>query len=432
MKRPWLRRALPWAFYDWANSAFATTVMSGFVPLFNQDYWSVGSDQTASSWRLGVANSVAGIVVAVLAPILGAIADRGGARKRFLLFFAALGMAMTVGLSFAAEGQWGLALTLYAVAGIGFSGANVFYDSLLVNVAEREKLDVASALGYSLGYVGGGLLFALNVFMVSKPEVFGLEDVSQAVRWSFLTVAIWWAVFSIPLLLFVREGPVERRHAESLARIVRSGLSQLLGTFHEIRRLRTVFTFLVGYWLYIDGVGTVIRMAVDYGRELKLPGNSLILALLITQFVGFPAAIVFGKLGEKLGAKLGILIGLAVYVGGCVFGCFMTSVTQFYALAVTVGLVQGGVQSLSRSFFARLIPADKAGEFFGFYNMLGKFAVILGPILMAGVGKLTHNPRAGILSLILLFVGGAALLIPVKANRAETRPPSEVAEPSGS
>jgi len=416
MKRLWIKRALPWALYDWANSAFATVIMAGFVPLFNKDFWSVDTSETVSTFRLSMANSAAGIVVAVLAPVLGAIADRGGARKRFLLFFATLGIAMTAGLYFAAEGQWAFALALYAVASIGFSGGNVFYDSLLVNVADRDKFDLASALGYGLGYVGGGLLFALNLFMVSKPEVFGFSGTSQAVRWSFLTVAVWWAVFTVPLLLFVPETRLKTAPA-GLWSVVRSGLTQLRNTFREIRQLKMVFTFLLGYWLYIDGVDTVIRMAVDYGRALNLPSNSLILALLITQFVGFPAAIAFGKLGEKLGAKTGVLIGLAVYVGVCVFGYFMTSVTHFYALAVTVGLVQGGVQSLSRSLFARLIPPDKAGEFFGFYNMLGKFAVIIGPILMSGVGLLTGNPRMGILSLILLFGLGAILLWRVRIPR---------------
>jgi UMF1 family MFS transporter len=413
MKASWLRRALPWAFYDWANSAFATTVMAGFVPLFNKAFWSAGAAETVSTFRLSLANSISGIIVALLAPILGAIADRGGARKRFLLGFATLGIAMTVGLHFAGQGQWVLALALYAIACIGFSGGNVFYDSLLVSVADRDKLDVASALGYGLGYVGGGLLFTVNVFMVNSPERFGLEDSSEAVRWAFLTVALWWAVFTIPLLLFVPETRVERQ-ADGLWTTVQSGFTQLRNTFREIRQLKTVFTFLIGYWLYIDGVDTVIRMAVDYGSALKLPGNSLILALLVTQFVGFPAAIVFGKIGERIGAKAGILIGLGVYVGVCVFGYFMTTVTHFYMLAVTVGLVQGGVQSLSRSLFARLIPPDKAGEFFGFYNMLGKFAVIIGPILMSGVGLLTGNPRMGILSLILLFGLGALLLWRVK------------------
>jgi UMF1 family MFS transporter len=409
MNKPWFKRALPWALYDWANSAFATTVMAGFVPLFHKQFWSVGAPETVSTFRLSLANSIAGIAVAILAPVLGAIADRGGARKRFLLGFSLLGVAMTAGLHLAAEGQWALALTLYALASIGFSGSLVFYDSLLLSVSEPERFDLVSALGYGLGYVGGGLLFSLNVFMVNQPESFGFADATQAVRWSFFTVAAWWGLFTVPLLIWVPEG---RRPATpaSLWTTVRSGWAQLIETFRQVRRLKSVFTFLLGYWLYIDGVDTVIRMAVDYGSALNLPGNSLIFALLITQFVGFPAAIVFGKLGERLGARTGILLGLAVYVGVCIFGYFMTSVAHFYVLAVTVGLVQGGVQSLSRSLYARLIPPDKAGEFFGFYNMLGKFAVIIGPILMSLVGLLTGNPRTGILSLILLFGLGAGLL----------------------
>lgn len=408
MKQHWFRRALPWALYDWANSAFATTVMAGFVPLLNKQFWSAGAEETVSTFRLSVANSVSGIVVAILAPVLGAIADRGGARKRCLLLFATLGIAMTVGLHFAHQGQWPLALALYAVASIGFSGGNVFYDSLLVNVADENKFDLASALGYGLGYVGGGLLFALNVFMVMKPGVFGLADESEAVRWAFLTVAAWWAVFSVPLLLFVPETRGDQQLG--LRASVRAGFLQLRNTFREIRQLKTTFTFLLGYWLYIDGVDTVIRMAVDYGSAINLPAESLIKALLITQFVGFPAALLFGKIGERIGARNGILIGLGIYVGVCIFGYFISTETHFYALAITVGLVQGGVQSLSRSFFARLIPPDKAGEFFGFYNMLGKFAVIIGPILMSGVGLATGNPRMGILSLILLFGLGGLLL----------------------
>jgi len=409
MTKSWFKRALPWALYDWANSAFATAVIAGFVPLVNKDYWSQGAAETVSTFRLSLASASAGIIVALLAPVLGAIADRGGARKRFLLFFATLGIAMTAALSLAGQGQWALALSFYVVAGIGFSGANVFYDSLLVQVADEDKLDMVSALGFGLGYIGGGLLFSLNLVMVSRPDLFGFADSAQATRWAFISVAIWWAVFTIPLLLFVPETRVE---TESIGywRAVRSGLTELRHTFAEIRRQRTVFTFLLAYWLYIDGVDTVIRMALDYGRALNLPANSLILALLITQFVGFPAAIVFGKVGEKLGARTGILIGLAVYIGICSFGYFMTSFSQFLALAIIVGLVQGGVQSLSRSLFARLIPRDKAGEFFGFYNMLGKFAVIIGPLLMSGVGLATGNPRLGILSLILLFVLGAVLL----------------------
>lgn len=419
MNDSWLKRALPWALYDWANSAFATTVMAGFVPVFNKDFWSSGDAPEVSTFRLSMANATAGIVVALLAPALGAIADQGSAKKKFLLFFASLGVVMTASLHLMARGQWATALTVYALACIGFSGGNVFYDSLLVSVAEEKKFDLVSALGYSLGYIGGGLLFAFNVFMVMHPDKLGLADASEAVRYAFVTVAVWWAVFSLPLLWFVPESKRERSGVATWT-LVKSGFVQLRETFREIRKLRVVFLFLLGYWLYIDGVDTVIQMAVDYGRALQFPPNSLVLALLLTQFVGFPAAIVFGKVGEKLGAKTGILIGLGVYLGVCLWGYRMQNVKEFYVLAIVVGLVQGGVQSLSRSFYARLIPADKAAEFFGFYNMLGKFAAVLGPLIMGTVALRTGHPRFGILAIIPLFVIGAALLSCAKPPPANT------------
>jgi UMF1 family MFS transporter len=410
------KHAVPWALYDWANSAFATSVMAGFVPVLNKEYWSAGASQTVSSFRLGMAIALASLAVAVLAPALGAIADCGRVKKRFLLFFAGQGVVMTVALHFVAQGNWALGLTLYALALIGFSGANIFYDSLLVNVACENKLDIVSALGYALGYLGGGALFALNVFMVLHPTTFGLADKQEAVRWSFVTVGAWWALFTIPLLVFVPEPKTEVTKGSSLE-IIKAGLGQLLQTFHEIRNVKAAALFLLGYWLYIDGVDTVVQMAVDYGQALHFPTEDLIGALLVTQFVGFPAALVFGKLGEKLGAKTAILIGLSVYVGVCVWGYFMQSPREFYGLAVVVGLVQGGVQALSRSLYARLIPSDKAGEFFGFYNMLGKFAAIIGPVLMGLTALLTENSRISILAIILLFVAGAAFLLRVQTNR---------------
>jgi UMF1 family MFS transporter len=410
------KQAVPWALYDWANSAFATSVMAAFVPVLNKEYWSAGASQTVSSFRLGMTIALASLAVAVLAPALGAIADCGRAKKRFLLFFAGQGVVMTVALHFVTQGNWALGLTLYALALIGFSGANIFYDSLLINVACHDKLDIVSALGYALGYLGGGALFALNVFMVLHPATFGLADKQEAVRWAFVTVGAWWAVFTIPLLVFVPEARTVTARGSSLD-IIKAGLGQLWQTIHEIRQLKRVALFLVGYWLYIDGVDTVVQMAVDYGQALHFPTEDLIGALLITQFVGFPAALVFGKLGEKLGAKAAILIGLAVYVGVCVWGYFMRSPGEFYGLAVVVGLVQGGVQALSRSLYARLIPADKAGEFFGFYNMLGKFAAILGPALMGFTALLTENSRISILAIILLFAAGAAFLLRVQTSR---------------
>ena len=402
------KKVISWSFYDWANSAFATSVMAGFFPVFFKQYWSTGVEVTASTFRLGMANSIASLIVAALAPVLGAIADRGGVKLKFLLFLAAMGIIMTGGMFFVAKGAWQLAVLLYVLGIIGFSGGNLFYDSLIVDVSPPGRTDMVSSLGFSLGYLGGGLLFAMNIFMTLKPVFFGLADASQAVRVSFLTVAVWWAIFSIPVMIFVKEPQIERQKTGWA--MVGAGFRQLRTTFGEIRKLRLVFLFLIGYWLYIDGVDTVIRMAVDYGMSLGFEANSLIVALMITQFVGFPAAIAFGKMSERLGTKAAILLGIAVYIGVTVWAMFMERTGEFYALAVVVGLVQGGVQSLSRSFYSRIIPANRAAEFFGFYNMLGKFAAVIGPFLVGWVGVLTGNPRIAIFSIIVLFISGGVVL----------------------
>lgn len=400
---------LSWALYDWANSAFATTVMAGFFPLFFKQYWNAGVDATVSTMRLGLANSASGIVVACLAPFLGAVADRGGNRKRFLLFFAALGVVSTAGFYGVGKGGWALASALYGFGAIGFSAGNVFYDALIVGVAGESRVDAVSALGYALGYLGGGILFAVNVAMTLRPEIFGLGDVTLAVRVSFLTVALWWGIFSVPLFLRVPEPPVSGRPRTGLS-VVGSGFRQLAQTFREVRRYRVAFTFLLAYWLYIDGVDTIVRMAVDYGLSLGLDQGSLITALLLTQFVGFPAALVYGKLGQRVGPKRAVLAGLTVYLGITIWGAFLSSETEFYALAVILGLVQGGVQALSRSLYARLIPPSKSAEFFGFYNMMGKFAAVIGPVLMGWAAVMTGSSRASILAVAVLFVAGMVLL----------------------
>ena len=357
-----------------------------------------------------------------MAPILGAIADRGSAKRRFLIFFATLGISMTVGLFWVASGHWIMAMSLYIAAALGFMGGNIFYDALLLDVSREEQFDMVSALGFALGYLGSSLLFTFCVLMTRYPGWFGLSSDAEAVRISFLLTGLWWAVFSVPLILFVKER--KRAHAPSGLQMMRAGLHQLVDTFHHIRRLKAVVLFLLAYWLYIDGVDTIIRMAVNYGRELGFGSKELILALLITQFVGFPAALLFGKIGEKLGAKTGIYIGISVYTLVILWAYRMNDVREFYALAITIGLVQGGIQSLSRSLYARIIPADKAAEFFGFYNMLGKFAAVLGPIMMVWVGALTGNPRTSVLTLLVLFIGGGILLS--KVNVKEGRRAAQV------
>lgn len=407
-----MKPARAWAMYDWANSAFATTIVAGFFPIFFKQYWSIGTDATVSTFQLGVANSTASVIVALCAPMLGAIADSGSTKKRLLLAFAGMGIVMTGALFFVAQGRWQLAAALYVLAFVGFSSSNIFYDSLLVSVADGESLDRVSARGFALGYLGGGLLFALNVTMTLTPQTFGLASTSAAVRVSFLSVAVWWAVFSIPLALRVHE-PHDGTRQRGWTAVI-AGFRQLRATLRQVRQLRVVLLFLVAYWLYIDAVSTIIRMAVDYGMALGFKPTSLIVALLITQFVGFPAALAFGVIGTRWGTKQGILLGLAIYSGVAIWGFFMQQEWEFYVLAIAIGMVQGGVQSLSRSLYSRLIPEQQAAEFFGFYNMWGKFAAIIGPVLMGWVGLLTGNPRFGVLALVILLVCGAGLLMRVQ------------------
>jgi UMF1 family MFS transporter len=396
-----------WALYDWANSAFATTVMAGFFPLFFKQYWSAGSDVTESTFQLGVANSLASLLIIFIAPALGAIADQGRARKKFLYAFTLFGAGMTGGLYFVAQGAWLPAALLYVGASIGFFASLIFYDALIVAIAPPERYDRVSALGFALGYLGGGVLFALNVAMTLKPHWFGLADAAAAVRLSFLTVAVWWLLFTLPLALWVPEPAGSGRGGFAA---VTGGLRQLRDTFREVRRLRHVGLFLLAYWCYIDAVDTIIRMAVDYGLAIGFQAESLIVALLITQFVGFPAAVVFGRLGERFGARTGIYLAIAVYSLVVLWATRMQHEAEFYALAVVIGLVQGGIQSLSRSVYARLIPPDKSAEFFGFYNMLGKFAAVLGPILVGWVSVASGSPRLSLLSLLVLFGLGAWFL----------------------
>ena len=567
------KKVFGWTMYDWANSSFATTVMAGFFPVFFKSYWSAGANVNQSTAMLGYANSLASLVVALLAPILGAIADQSSSKKRFLIFFAYLGVLMTGCLFMVKFGQWLLAAIFYILGTVGFSGANTFYDGLLPDVADEKKIDYVSSKGFALGYLGGGLLFLLNVLWVLQPKMFGfprevnsliadqlVKDATEirlasdadfsipggkqsakaiiisnfnvpiqaikivensisndiwitvempqgvnpnlltkevtfgkyekgeiaavakdgqslrignltrkvteasavefsirneitytgftdgqltgvsgldnhfgtitiksdflpppmeflSIRVSFLSVALWWAIFTIPLILYVKERQRVRKEQHKV-NYIKLGFEQLGRTFKKIRHLRVVFLFLVAYWMYIDGVDTIIRMAVDYGMSIGFPSNALIVALLITQFVGFPAALIFGKLGEKWDVKKSIFITIGVYLIVTFYGVMMTKTIEFYILAIVIGLVQGGIQALSRSFYSRLIPKDQSAEFYGFYNMLGKFAVIFGPVIIGTVGLVVRRmgysaniaSRAGIASVSILFLIGGALL----------------------
>jgi UMF1 family MFS transporter len=414
-----------WAMYDWANSAFATTVMAGFFPVFFKKVCCAGVDPVTSTARLGLANSVSGIFVALFAPVLGAIADRGSIKKKLLILFMLTGVVATSSLYLVSTGDWYLAVIIYIIAIIGFSGGNIFYDAFLPFVASEKKVDFVSALGFSLGYLGGGILFAFNVWMTLHPAFFGFADSTEAVRVSFFIVGIWWFVFSMPILLFVREPGSEKK--KSVPEIVGEGIDQIRKTFREVRHLKAIFLFLIAYWLYMDGVDTIIRMAVDYGMSIGFDHRDLILALLLTQFVGFPAALGFGYLGGKIGTKRAILMALFVYIVVTLWGAFIRGKEEFYILAVAIGLVQGGVQALSRSFYSRIIPVDKSAEYFGFYNMIGKFSVVLGPVLIGMVALLARNwgfasqsaSRIGISSVALLFIAGGIVFLFVDEKKGK-------------
>ncbi|MDE1462496.1 MFS transporter [Spartinivicinus poritis] len=405
-----------WALYDWANSAFATVVMAGFFPIFFKQFWSSGVPVTESTYQLGMINSVASLIVVAMSPILGVIADQLGRRKGLLLLFACFGAVMTGGLYWVEKGEWQVAAALYVCALIGFSSANLFYDALLPIVSPSDWLDRVSALGFALGYLGGGLLFTMNVWMTLKPEVFGLANSADAVQLAFLLTALWWILFSMPLWLFVKE---TNQTLSTPLKSLTGGFKQLRQTLRKIHQLPQTYRFLIAYWLYIDGVDTIIRMAVDYGLAIGLDSNDLITALLLTQFIGFPAALVFGRIGERYSPRTAILLALTVYIMVTLYSIWMHSAWQFYLLAGVIGLVQGGVQALSRSLYSRLIPVKQTAEFFGFYNMLGKFAAVLGPILVGWVTILSGSNRIGILSILLLFLLGGYLLLRVDVSNGE-------------
>tara|TARA_B100001094_G_scaffold331096_1_gene398334 strand:+ start:507 stop:1793 length:1287 start_codon:yes stop_codon:yes gene_type:complete len=419
------KKIYSWALYDWANSAFATTVMAGFFPLFFSQYWSDSTSLSSSTFYLGLGNSVASIIVALLAPVLGAIADNGSFKKKFLIFFAFLGVVMTIGLGFIAQGMWPIALLVYIFATIGFSSANTFYDSLLPAVSNKENVDYVSALGFSLGYLGGGILIVINFLMLTYPSVFGLMDATQAIQYSFISVGIWWAIFSLPIILFVDE---PKYHDEkSLTDSIKDGLSQFKSTFDEIRNLKVVATFLVAYWLYIDGVDTVVRMAADFAITLGFDQTAIMGALVLIQFIAFFATLIYIKIASKIGLKNGIYAGIVAYMLILCGGYFVTEIWHFYCIAILIGCFQGGIQSLSRSLYSRIIPEKKSAEYYGFYNMLGKFAAVVGPLLMGTVTLLLNDiigdeqqaARFGLLSVGILFILGAYVFSKVDIAEGE-------------
>jgi MFS transporter, UMF1 family len=400
-----------WAMYDWANSAFQTTIIAAIFPIYFQKVAAADLPGPVATARFAWATTISIVIVAIVAPLLGAIADYAAVKKRFLAIFLAIGATATGAMYFIGRGDWQLALVLFVIGNVGVAGSIVFYESMLPHLVGEDELDRVSSAGYAMGYIGGGVLLAINIVMMSKPALFGFPSREVAVRASLASVAVWWVVFSIPLFRRVPEPPrqLERDEAPAGNPLV-TAAHRLLETFHELRRYRQAFILLLAFLLYNDGIQTIIRMATTYGTEIGIDDNAMIAALLVTQFIGVPFAFLFGMFAGKVGAKSAVFVGLAVYSLITVLGYFMHSATQFFALAVLVGMVQGGTQALSRSLFASMIPRHKSSEFFAFFGVFERYAGILGPAIFAWVVERSGTSRNAILSVIVFFLVGGALL----------------------
>ncbi len=409
-----------WCMYDWANSAFATTIMAAVLPFFYSSVAGANLSKTTASSYWGYTNTVAMLIVAFSAPVLGALADHWGMKKKFLAGFAILGIISTAFLVSVSRGDWLLASFLYILGMLGFSGGNNFYDSLLPHVAGDGEIDRISSYGYATGYLGGGLLLILNLAMILKPSIFGIPDAEWGARYSFLTVALWWALFSIPILKNVPEPPVVPIAGES-AHPMRASFQRLSLTFHNLRQYREAFKFLVAFWLYNDGIGTIISMAVIFGAEINIAQEHLIGAILAVQFVGIPFSLLFGNLAGKIGTKRAIFLGLGIYTGISIGGYFIQNALHFWILAILVGFVQGGTQALSRSLFGTLIPKSRSAEFFSFYDVSSKFAGIIGPSVFGFVGQMTGSSRLSIVALVVFFIGGGLILFQVKEKEGRIK-----------
>jgi len=407
-----------WAMYDWANSAFATVILAAVLPIFYIDVAGVNLPGNLATSYWGYTQTIAMIIIAVISPILGAAADYSDSKKSFLKFFVFLGITATALLFFVNEGNYLLASFFFVIANIGFSGGNVFYDGFLTDVSDSESIDYVSSLGYAAGYLGGGLLLAVNLLMISKPGLFGISSVTTATQISFITVAVWWLIFSLPAFKFLPD-PRKKVEKISLGQYTEMAFGRLKSTFVHIRKYRELWKFLLAFWIYNDGIGTIIRMATIYGREVGIGQTDLIGALLLTQFVGIPFALIFAKIAGKITAKKGIYITLIIYTGITFYGYFLDSALDFWILAGIVGMVQGGAQALSRSLYGTMVPEKKSAEFFGFFGVSSKFAAIIGPTVFAYTGQLTGSSRYGILAVASFFSLGMFFLSRVDVEKGK-------------
>jgi MFS transporter, UMF1 family len=429
LHRPELRA---WAMYEWATTGMWAVVVATIFPIYYQTVVAAELPGPIAVRNFALATTLGIVLVAVPAPILGAITDRAGLKKPLLVAFATVGIAASGLLFFVQEGDWLLGLAFFVLVNVGANGSIVFYDALLPHVARPHEVDRVSTGAFAIGYLGAGLLLAFSLLVIQAPGLFGLPEGTLPVRLSFVAVGVWWAVFAIPLLRRVPEPRPEILPGEVVGRgTVRFAVRRIVATFRSLRSYRNAFLLLIAYLIYGDGIGTIIRMAAIYGAELGIAQHHMIGAIVMVQFVGVPFSFLFGTLAGRIGTKRALFLGLLVYAGITVLGYFMTTAVHFWALAFLVGTVQGGTQALSRSLYASMIPAYKSGELFGFYGVMDKFAGMIGPSVMGLVAAATGSTRLGILSVLAFFVCGAAVLalVDVEEGRRVARDEQARARP---
>jgi UMF1 family MFS transporter len=404
------REQRAWAWYDWANSVYFTTVITAVFPTFYATYAAkgLGLEPAQVTARFSLITTVSVATIAIAAPILGAVADYSGIKKRLLAIFMIVGVVSCAAMAMIGEGDIGLASVLFFIGNIGVSGSLVFYDSLLPHVAKADDTDRVSSAGYAMGYLSGGLMLLLNLAWILSPKTFGFADGAAATKASFVAVAIWWAAFSIPLFRVVPEPRSESGGRSGSA--IGAAFGRLGQTFREIRKYRNAFLLFIAMLLYQDGIQTVIRMSSVYGAEIGIDTNLQIGAFVMVQFVGIPFSFLFGSLGKRIGTKNCIFIAIGVYIVAASLAYFMTSVVHFFVLAFLVAMVLGGSQALSRALFARLIPQDRTSEFFGFFAVSERFATIMGPVLFFISATITGSSRTAILGILILFIAGGFVL----------------------
>ena len=410
------KKVLSWALYDWANSAFALSVMAVLFPLALGSYWNNNHDHLTSTFNLGWVTFASSLVVFLSAPVLGILADKGGYRRQFLFLFSMIGALATIGLGLISQDDLFIALCFYLIASVGFYSSIIFYDSLLVDVTKPKNFSFVSNFGYSLGYLGGAVLLALHLWMFNSPQTFGFVLAKDVFSFAFISVGIWWMIFLLPAIFFI---PETCKSKELSNNSIRDAYKKLKLTFKKIKQYRNIVIFLIAYWLYIGGVTTVIFMAVNFGQRLGFNDNDLVLALLISNFIGFPATLLYGLFAHHLGAKKGLYLALFAYIGVCLWAIQMTEIKEFYILSFIIGIFQGASQGLSRSIYASIIPMNNSGEFFGFYSMVTKFANVIGPALVAIAATVSNDPKWVLISLIPMFIMGSFILSFVKISNKE-------------